>query len=255
MINLEKYYLAASKCTELHQRVCCFLKEGMKLTDLDSFLKKNFLDLKCKSAFYNYRRGILTFPCQACYSINDCIVHGTAGCYDKPLKTSDLIKIDIGVIDNGIISDLGWTYALKEKTENSEKLIRAGKESLNKGIEKIKFGKPILDFALTVQNCVETEYGLHIIRGLGGHYFGKSLHQPPFIPNCGDILISDVFSEGTIAVEPMIGLTTGRTISKGWPIYTIDSSLSSHFEHNLAIFKDKTVLLSEKMNELPEIIG
>lgn len=254
--NLEALQESAAKCIELHNRVATFVKEGMKLFQIDDFIKKNLKELGCRSAFYGYKSGRLPpFPAQACLSVNDCIVHGTPGYYTLPLKATDLLKVDIGVVHKGYISDLGWTYAIKEKTESTEKLIRCGKEAIRRGIAEVGYNKPINAYTRAVQECVETDYSLFVIEALGGHFFGKRLHESPFIPNSGYNPSEERFPLGTVAVEPMIGLTTGEAVFDGWPVCTQDGGYSSHFEHNLLIRESEVILLSVDLEKVPEIIG
>ncbi|MFM9168623.1 MAG: hypothetical protein ACKOTD_00475 [Phycisphaerales bacterium] len=41
--------------------------------------------------------------------------------------------------------------------------------------------RPLIDWAKAVQGHVERECGFHLVRGLGGHGIGRSLHGPPFV--------------------------------------------------------------------------
>jgi methionyl aminopeptidase len=49
-----------------------------------------------------------------------------------------------------------------------------------------------------------------------------------------------------IAIEPMINLGTRNIVqeSDGWTIRTRDRKPSAHFEHTVAIFKDRTEILT-----------
>jgi len=49
-----------------------------------------------------------------------------------------------------------------------------------------------------------------------------------------------------IAIEPMINLGSRNIIQEadGWTIRTSDRKPSAHFEHTVAIFKDKTEILT-----------
>ena len=73
-------------------------------------------------------------------------------------------------------------------------------------------------WAQTVQRCVELPpseggYGFHLVRGLGGHGYGRKLHAPPFVSNVVPSQ-SGEWHEGNqpieagtlLAVEPMIGV-------------------------------------------------
>jgi len=58
---------------------------------------KTLEDLSCRSCFLGYKvPRSPAFPSHACLSVNECVVHGTAGYYLPPLKTGDVLKIDIG---------------------------------------------------------------------------------------------------------------------------------------------------------------
>jgi methionyl aminopeptidase len=50
-----------------------------------------------------------------------------------------------------------------------------------------------------------------------------------------------------IAIEPMINTGSGdvEILQDGWTVVTSDDSLSAHWEHTIAIFKDRTEILTE----------
>src|SRR5207244_10503738 len=118
------------------------------------------------------------FPSHACLSVNDCVVHGTAAYYAKPLGPGDLLKVDIGVTFEGWIGDAAWTYSFGRPDEEVRRLIACGKESLRLGISGLKPGAPFIEWARAVQGHVERQSGFHLIRGLGGHGYGRKLHGP-----------------------------------------------------------------------------
>ncbi len=256
---IEPLVMSAEKAIELHKRVSSFVKEGMKLFEIDAFMKSNIADLKCKSAFFLYSRNGLKFPSQACYSVNNCIVHGMAASYEPPLQAGDVLKIDIGVSFGGKITDVAWTYAIKNQTDLSKKLMDCGKESIQRGIKAIKPNGKIFYYAKAVQEYVESQ-GLSIVDNIGGHAVGKNLHEPPFIPNKINVTREQeqLFKPNKVyAVEPMI--STGKSfvfsMPKSWPIYTGDGSLSCHYEHNILVLENSVINLTEKLHELPDIVG
>ena len=70
--------ISAQFVLEVHKALTDFLRAGVTLPEIDSFVGEKLRSLKCKSAFYKYRiPGQPPFPSQSCLSINDCIVHGT----------------------------------------------------------------------------------------------------------------------------------------------------------------------------------
>lgn len=264
MDEAEQAYTAAQKVVEMHRRLVGFLSTGQTLGQIDAFVGESLERMKCKSCFRGYRPGGLPpFPSNACLSVNECIVHGTAGYYTEQLRTGDVLKIDIGVSYRGWIGDAAWTYSFGEPAPEVRKLLDAGKNSLRLGIEQLRPGNTYKAWAKAVQEYVEGVQGLHLVRGLGGHGYGRKLHTPPFVSNVmpsypGEWPDSDRPCEPgvLVAVEPMIAIGTPRTSQgpQSWPIFTADGSLASHHEHDVLITEDGPRVLTEGLDELPDVI-
>lgn len=256
-----------------HQRIAAYLRPGLTLAEIDTFVAKTLADLGCKSCFLHYKqaRGP-KFPSHACLSVNDCVVHGTAGYYTQPLKQGDLLKVDIGVSKNNWIGDAAWTYSFGKPTPEVARLMQCGKDSLKRGIEQLQPGKPYIGWATAVQGCVEGEYKFHLVRGLGGHGLRrmahaedrKALHAPPYVSNVVPSYPGEwpeafsLITPGTIlAVEPMIAIGTGkvREHSGQWPILTADGSMSVHYEHDVLITDKGPRVLTAGLEELNDIIN
>ena len=256
---------AAQRVVVTHQRLAEFVREGMTLAQIDAEVARILKDLGCKSCFLRYRvPRVPPYPNHACLSVNECIVHGTSLAYPAPLKPGDLLSIDIGVTYKGWIGDAAWTYAIKEVSDENRALMACGVGALKAAIPTLAPGNQYIEWARACQRYVEDECGFHIVRGLGGHGIGRRLHDPPFISNNVPSMPGewpDAFTRcepGTlIAVEPMIGVGTGRTLQepKKWPIYTLDNSMSVHYEADVLITEDGPENLTEEMYDLPEIIG
>ncbi|MFO0858886.1 MAG: methionyl aminopeptidase [Phycisphaerales bacterium] len=268
-------YAAAQVVVETHRRVAAFLKKGVTLAQVDQFVAKQLEDQGAKSCFLGYtpnRRTLPPFPSHACLSVNECVVHGTAGYLRREMREGDVLKVDIGVHYKGWIGDAGWTYVFGKPTDQVSKLMRAGKESLAAGCAQLKPGNRFRDFAIAVQTIVEKQYGFHLIRGMGGHGLfvnGKpSLHGPPFVanrmPDAGEGWEEQNWKceVGTlIAVEPMIAVGTGILVDKSrapmdqrWPEMVADGSMSVHYEHDVLITEKGPRILSEGMEELDDVV-
>ena len=255
---------AAQRVVEVHRRLAGFLAVGQSLAQIDAFVADTLRELGAKSCFHRYAPGRMPpFPSQACLSLNDCVVHGTAGYTTKPLAPGDLLKIDVGVAYKGWIGDAAWTYSIGEPSADAARLMQAGKESLRRGIAQLGPDKPYAEWARAVQICVETEHGLHLVRGLGGHGYGRSLHAEPFISNN----LPDPWESWPeasrvpvpgelIAVEPMLAIGTGQTRQKprDWPIFSADGSLTVHYEHDVLITDTGNRVLTEGLDELDDVI-
>jgi len=263
--DIELAYAAAQAVVQTHHRLADWLRVGMTLAQIDRFIADQLLDLQCRSCFLHYKVPRLPpFPSHACLSLNDCVVHGTAGYCTRPLIKGDVLKIDIGVWRRNWVGDAGWTYAFGEVSPEVRRLMESGKESLRRGVKELRPGRLLIEWARTVQTCVEKEYGFHLVRGLGGHGYGKKLHEKPFVSNVLPTE-SGEWPEAfeylrpgmLIAVEPMIGMTTAatRSESRRWPVYIADGSMSVHYEHDVLITPAGPRVLTEGMENLPDIVG
>src|SRR5581483_6258908 len=87
--------------------------------------------------------------------------------------------------------------------------------------------------------------GFQVLRELCGHGVGRSIHEPPTVPNYYDPRFRTRLTEGlVITIEPIIaaGAGNGQLQPDGWTIRTADRSLSAHFEHTVVITRGDPVL-------------
>lgn len=263
--EIDAAYAAAQCVVETHRRISSWLRVGMTLAQIDAEVSRVLESLRCRSAFLGYRAGRSPpFPSHACLSVNECVVHGTAASLERPMRRGDILKLDIGVIHRGWIGDAAWTYAFEDADEISRRLMACGRESIRRGIDTLRPGNTFDAWARTVQAHVEHECGFHLVRGLGGHGYGRRLHAPPFISNVQEQFPGEwpdgrlPCRPGTlIAVEPMIAAGTHDIVQhkNAWPILTADRSMSVHYEHDVLITEEGPRVLTEGMDDLPDIVG
>jgi methionyl aminopeptidase len=89
--------------------------------------------------------------------------------------------------------------------------------------------------------------GFSVIRDLGGHGIGRTIHEEPRVPNYADPEANQVLTEGlVITVEPIIAAGSGRSFvaNDKWTIVTADHRPSAHYEHTLVITKGAPILLT-----------
>jgi methionyl aminopeptidase len=259
---------AARVVVETHKRFTKWVRTGVTLAQIDTFVAKTLDEFKCRSCFLHYKVGKSpAFPSHACLSLNDCVVHGTAGYITRPTQPGDLLKLDIGVWRKGdkheYIGDAAWTYSFGEPKPEVRRLMECGKESLKRGCRELRPGNRYMQWAQTVQGYVEGECKFHLVRGLGGHGIGRKLHQEPYISNVVPAYPGE-WAEAMlpcepgvlVAVEPMIAMTTGKVKQQGnqWPVYTADGSLSVHYEHDVLITEGGPRVLTEELESLPDVI-
>lgn len=223
-----------------HGEVAKHVKEGVKTSFLDKIAEEYIRDHQGVPSFKGYNG----FPASLCISVNEVVVHGFPGEY--VLKDGDIISVDCGVFHQGFHSDSAYTYPVGEVSPKVLALLKATRESLYLGIEKAVAGNRIGDIGNAIQKFVEAK-GYTVVRELVGHGLGRNLHESPEVPNYGKRGSGPLLREGmVIAIEPMINLGTRNVVQErdGWTIRTADRKPSAHYEHTVAIFKDRTEVLT-----------
>lgn len=216
------------------------IKPGIKTIMLDEVAEEFIRSNNAIPAFKNYRK----YPKTLCISVNSEVVHGIPG--DREIKEGDVVSIDCGVIKNGYFGDSAYTFAVGNVDENTLELLRKTKRALYIGIEKAVVGNRIGDVSWEIQTFCESN-GYSVVRELVGHGVGKKLHEEPEVPNYGKKGRGPKIMEGlVIAIEPMINMGKREVtrLNDGWTITTADGEPSAHFEHTIAVRKEKTDVLS-----------
>lgn len=223
-----------------HGEVARQIKPGVKTKELNSIAEEFIKDHGGSPSFKNYHG----FPAALCISVNETVVHGFPGDYE--LKETDVISIDCGVLFKGFHSDSAYTYPLEKVSQEVLNLLNRTYDSLFLGIAQARVGNRIGDIGFAIQSFVET-FGYGVVRELVGHGVGKSLHEDPEVPNYGKRGKGVKIMPGMVfAIEPMINMGTKNVVQEkdGWTIRTSDRKPSAHFEHMVAIYEDRTEVLT-----------
>ncbi|MFH0864969.1 MAG: type I methionyl aminopeptidase [Bacteroidota bacterium] len=230
--------------------VAGIIRPGVKTAELDKLAEEFIRDNNALPAFKGYRN----FPATLCTSVNEQVVHGIPG--NRELNDGDIVSIDCGVLKNGYYGDSAYTFVVGEVKPEVLLLLKATKESLYKGIENAVEGKRLGDISFAVQSHVEN-LGFSVVRDLVGHGIGKNLHEKPEVLNYGKKGTGIKLNVGlVIAIEPMINEGRYQVVqeSDGWTVRTADRMASAHFEHTVAVRKNKADILSS-FDEIEKVIN
>lgn len=224
-----------------------YAKPGMTTKQLDHFGARILSDFGAKSAPY------LTygFPGWTCISVNNEFCHGIPSDH-RTLKEGDLVNIDVSAELDGFWSDNGGSFVLGEDIHQHQKLVDASKAILQKAIDNIKGGVKIAE----VGNIMETEAkkrGFKVIKNLGGHGIGRSLHeQPNDIMNYKNRFDQRRFRKNTvIAIETFISTTSSYAteLHDGWTMVGNKGGFMAQHEHTIVVTDDQPLVLTA-MNEI-----
>ncbi len=217
-----------------------YIFPGALPIDLDKIAETFIRDNNATPGFL----GMYGFPNTLCISINEEVVHGIPR--NKPLNDGDIISVDCGVLKNNFYGDHAYTFPVGEISKEAQKLLDVTKESLYRGIDKLRVGNRIGDVSYEIQNFTEKN-GYGVVRELVGHGLGKNLHEEPDVPNFGKKNTGPKIKNGlVVAIEPMINMGRKEVVqaSDGWTVITKDKKPSAHFEHNVAVINGEPIILS-----------
>lgn len=184
------------------------------------------------------------FPGAALISINDEVVHGLPGA--RKVQNGDIVKLDVTVEKDGYMADAARTVVVGDGSDTAHRLARCARSAFKKALSQARVGGPVNEIGRAIEREVRS-FGFQVVRGLDGHGIGRTIHEPPSVPNYFDARQTDMLSDGlVITIEPIICAGSGRAVEgkDGWTIRTADGSLAAHHEHTLVVTSDGPVLLT-----------
>ena len=175
------------------------------------------------------------FPGTVLISVNEEVVHGIPG--SRRLRRGDIVKLDVTVEKEGYMADAARTVVLPGAPARAYRLRDTAQSAFLKGLAVARPGRLVRDVSRAIEREVRRN-GFAIVPDLTGHGIGRTIHEPPTIPNAYDVAQKDVLTEGlVIAIEPIICDGAGRVVTgrDGWTIRTRDGSAAAHHENTVVI--------------------
>ena len=214
---------------------------GMTTKDIDVMAEKMMRHEGAIPSFLNYRG----YPATVCTSINDEIVHAIPN--SRRLKEGDLLSLDIGMFLEGYCGDTATSFVIGGKaTPAQERLMKAGRESLEASIQAAVLGHRLGDVSYAMQKVVE-DAGYQVVREYGGHGIGRAMHEEPHVPCYGKPGTGIRLVPGMVlALEVMAneGSAAIKHKTDGWTVVTADGRPSVHYEKMVAITEKGTEVLT-----------
>jgi methionyl aminopeptidase len=216
------------------------VRPGVTTGELDTLAKMFLQSCGARSA----PAMVYGFPGTVLISINDEIVHGIPG--KRRLQPSDLVSLDVTVELNGYVADAARSLVVPPGSDAAHQLVACARAAFDAALLVTKAGTPVREIGRVVQREVESR-GFAVVRGLSGHGVGRTIHEPPTVPNEWDPTQTDILTEGlVITIEPMVTAGAGRPVerSDGWTISTRDGSLAAHYEDTIVVTSGRPVVLT-----------
>ncbi len=223
------------------QHMGAAIRPGMTTAELDDIGARFMAQHGARSApILAYK-----FPGHTCISINDEAAHGIPGA--RVIQPGDLVNIDVSAEMDGYFADTGGSFAVEPVSAEKRRLLTTARKALDAALSVVRAGQPLNVIGKAVEK-VARPAGYSILRELGGHGVGRSLHEPPHaVPHFFNPRARQVLKEGMVlTIEPFLttGTTQIRTDPDGWTLRTVDGSLAAQYEHTIVITPDKPILVT-----------
>ena len=210
------------------------VRPGIRTRELDAIGEAVLTRRGARSA----PREVYKFPGCSCISLNEEIVHGIPGA--RRIVPGDLVKLDVTAICDDYVADAADTVVVSPAPAEAQRLRDSAEQAFRAGITAARAGQPVNAIGKAVEDRVRQD-GFSVVRELCGHGVGRTIHEPPEVPNYFMPFQRDRLTDGlVITIEPMLSLRKARAVQRddGWTIATDNWCLSAHYEHTMIVGKD-----------------
>jgi methionyl aminopeptidase len=213
---------------------------GMTTADLDAIGAGLLKAAGARSA----PQIVYGFPGFNLLSVNDEIVHGIPG--RRRLEAGDVLKLDVTAELDGYIADAARTIVLPPSRSVARRLGQSARTAFDRAAATARAGQLVSAIGQAVERSVTAD-GFSVVRSLTGHGVGRTIHEPPSVPNYFDRHQRDVLTEGLVlTIEPIISERPCRAVDDrdGWTIRTSNGSLAAHYEETIVITSGAPIVLT-----------
>src|SRR5260370_20300538 len=148
--------------------------------------------------------------------------------------------------NSGFVSDAGIIVPVEVVAEDGRRLAACAKRAFQKAMQFARANHRVNEIGRAIEKEVRAS-GFRVIRELGGHGIGRTIHEAPSVPNYDDGVAHGRLTSGlVVTVEPIIAMGSARPkdAGDGWTVKTADGGLSAHYEHTLVITDGPPILLT-----------
>lgn len=215
------------------------IEPGMTTAELDQ-LGANLLEhYGAKSA----PKVTYNFPGATCISINEEAAHGVPG--PRVIRAGDVVNVDVSAELEGYFADTGATMVVPPVSNLKARLCSATQLALKSALSVARADAPINRIGLAVEN-IAGAHNFKVIRDLGGHGIGRSLHEDPEgILSYYDPEDRRRLQPGqVIAIEPFLSTRSSHVVEAedGWTLLCHPSNFSAQYEHTVIVTKGDPIV-------------
>lgn len=220
-----------------------YTQVGMSPSEIEARARKL---IKAEGAELSFTK-VPGYSWATCININDGVVHGIPTS-TIPLKSGDLVTVDVGVYYKGYHTDAAFTKVVGTASSSQIRFLNAGMEGLKNAISAVKPGNYIGDISAAMDTTVK-KYGYSCTKELTGHGVGRELHEEPMISNviAGPKEKTPRIEVGsTLAIEIIYveGKPSLVMEEDNWTISTKDGKMAAVHEETVVVTDDGCSILT-----------
>jgi len=234
--EVDRMRLAGLVVARTLERVTAAVRPGVTTAELDRLAETSIRDEGAIPSFLGYHG----FPGSICASAGAEVVHGMPG--PRVVREGELLSIDCGAILDGWHGDAAVSVPVGECAPEVLALSDVTRASLWAAIARAVPGGRLSDIGHAVEQTVRP-HGYGLLEDYSGHGIGRSMHEPPFVPNLapkGPGRGMHLQPGFVMAIEPMatLGGADVEELDDGWTVVTADGRQAAHWEHTVAVTAD-----------------
>ncbi len=245
----QTYRDAAAISTEILASMRNAVKPGVYPIEIDELAGQLCKQHHVKPAFHGVVQSGRTYHHNSCISVNDEILHGIPDS-KRALQQGDLVKLDFGIIHQGLFTDHCVTVGVQKISPQDQQLINAGKTAVLKAVAHAVAGNRTGDLGF-IMHKTASRAGFDVLKQYIGHGIGTTLHDDPEIAAWGKRGRGELLKENmVICVEAQVVAGTDDVYidSNGWTVKTVDGKKGVMFEYMVLVGKKEPEILTDTID-------
>lgn len=217
------------------------LRAGMTTADIDRLVRRDTAERGGTPSQLGYKG----FPAAVCTSRNEVVCHGIPSPHER-LAPGDIVNVDVTTCFEGFHGDTSATFVIGETSAEARHVVDVARRCRDAGIAVVRDGARLGDIGEAIERLARSE-GCSVVRELGGHGIGRTMHAEPHVPHYGRAGRGLRLRAGmAFTIEPMVNLGEPDVtfLDDGWTVVTADGSLSAQFEHTVLVTRDGAEILT-----------
>jgi len=247
--EIAKMKVAGKLAAEVLEMIGEYVKPGVTTEELDRICHDFIVN---EQHAYPACLGYRGFPKSICTSKNHVVCHGIPN--DKPLKSGDILNIDVTVKKDGYHGDTSKMFIIGGETSvMSQRVVEVAQQVLYKGISMVGPGQNLKDIGQAMFEIASANR-FSVVREYCGHGIGSDFHENGF-----EVLHYDtkgipdkiLLPGHTFTIEPMInaGKRDVKLLNDNWTVVTKDRKPSAQWEHTLLVTDHGVEVLTARTEE------